>query len=67
MTTSSALPRYATTTDAHLRVLIVLSALKLSQGRKLKKYVIVLGKIETTAAAERAARVRELALVYQSC
>jgi hypothetical protein len=33
----------------------VLPALELSQGRKLKKYVIVLGNIETTAA-ERAAR-----------
>jgi hypothetical protein len=32
----------------------VLPALKLSQGRELKKYVIVLGNIETTAA-ERAA------------
>jgi hypothetical protein len=33
----------------------VLPALKLSQGRKLQKYAIVLGNIETTAA-ERAAR-----------
>jgi hypothetical protein len=37
LTTSSALPRYAATSDAHQRVLPVLSAIKLSQGRKLKK------------------------------
>ena len=55
-TSSSVLLRYATTTDAHSRVLIVLPALKLFQGRKSKIYIIVLGKIETTAAAERAAR-----------
>jgi hypothetical protein len=41
LTTSSALRRYATTIDAPQCVLLVMPALRLSQGREFKKYVTV--------------------------